>query len=165
MCGSRKTPSTEAAVEKETIRTILVPTDFSEGAERALRWARTLARAFAAKIALLHVVDLSVTWTPVGPLGSIPTPIPDDFVERLTTNTRAALDTMAHHMPEVTSRLVRKGHPREIILEVTQEIGADVIVMGTHGRHGFSHLFIGSVAEHMVRHSPVPVWTVRPPEK
>ena len=152
-------------MEKEQIRTILVPTDFSEGAERALRWARTLARAFGAKIALLHVVDLAVPWTPVGALGSIPTPIPPDLVERVTNNTRASLDAMAQHMPEVAWRLVRKGHTREVILEVTQEVGADVIVMGTHGRHGFSHLFIGSVAEHTVRHAPVPVWTVRAPEK
>ncbi len=152
-------------MDKEQIRLILVPTDFSEGAERALGWAWTLARAFGAKITLLHVVDLASAWAPIGALGSIPTPIPADFAERLTDYTRAALDTMAQKMPEVTRRLVRKGHTREVILEVAQEVSADVIVMGTHGRHGFSHLFIGSVAEHIVRHAPIPVCTVRAPEK
>ncbi len=152
-------------MDKEQIRLILVPTDFSGGAERALRWARILARAFAAKITLLHVVDLASAWTPIGALVSIPTPIPADFAERLTDYTRAALDTIAQGMPEVAARLVRKGDTREVILEVAKEVGADVIVMGTHGRHGFSHLFIGSVAEHVVRHAPVPVWTVRAPEK
>jgi len=151
-------------VAEARIRTILVPTDFSEGAGRALEWARTLARAFGAKIVLLHVVDLAVEWTPVGGLGSIPAPVPAEFVERFTTDAQAALEAMAQGTPPGTQRLLRKGHPREVILDVAREVGADVIVMGTHGRRGFSHLFIGSVAEHVVRHAPVPVWTVRAPE-
>jgi len=146
------------------IRTILVPTDFSEGAACALRWARALARAFGAKIAVLHVLDLPFAWTPVGGLGSIPTPISTESVEQLTNEARTILDTVAQDAPEVTQRLLRKGHPREVILTVAQEIEADVVAMGTHGRRGVSHLFIGSVAEHVVRHSPVPVWTVRAEE-
>ncbi len=149
---------------EETIRTILVPTDFSEGAARALAWARALARAFGAEILLLHVVDLAVAWMPVGGLGSMPAPVPPEFVERLTKDVQTALDAMAHDAVEVTRRQFRNGHPREVILDVAREVRADVIVMGTHGRRGFSHLFIGSVAEHVVRHARVPVWTVRTPE-
>jgi universal stress protein A len=143
------------------IQTILAPTDFSEGAGRALAWARVLARAFGAKIVVLHVLDLPYTWTPASGLGSIPTPIPAEIVERLADAARALLDTAAQDIPEVTSRLLRKGHPRQVILEVAREVGADVIVMGTYGRSGIPHLLIGSVAEHVVRHAPVPVWTVR----
>jgi len=150
------------AVEK--IRTILMPTDFSDGAARALEWARALARAFDAKIALLHVVDLATAWMPVGGLGSIPAPVPPDVVEQFTKAGQAALDALAGDASEVTQRLVRNGHPREVILEVAKVVQADVIVMGTHGRRGFSHLFIGSVAEHVVRHAPLPVLTVRTPE-
>ncbi len=149
---------------EETIRTILVPTDFSEGAARALAWARALARAFGAEIVLLHVVDLAVAWMPVGGLGSMPAPIPPEFVERLTKDVQTALDATARDAVEVTRRQLRNGHPREVILDVAREVRADVIVMGTHGRRGFSHLFIGSVAEHVVRHARVPVWTVRTPE-
>jgi len=143
------------------IRTILVPTDFSEGAATAFEWARTLALAFRAEIVLLHVIDLSYAWTPISGLGAIPTPASAEIVERVTADVQRAFDTMTAGAPEVTRRLLRKGHPREVILEVTQEIGADVIVMGTHGRRGFSHLFIGSVAEHVVRQAPIPVWTSR----
>jgi universal stress protein A len=142
------------------IRTILVPTDFSEGAATAFEWARTLALAFRAEIVLLHVIDLSYVWTPISGLGAIPTPISTELVQRVTADVKRALDTMTTGAPEVTRRLLRKGHPREVILEVAHEVGADVIVMGTHGRRGFSHLFIGSVAEHVVRQAPVPVWTV-----
>jgi nucleotide-binding universal stress UspA family protein len=148
----------------ETIRIILVPTDFSEGADRALGWARILARAFRAEIVVLHVVDLGVAWVPLGGLGAVPAPVPHDFVERFTESAQAALDAVAEGASEVTRRLLRHGHPREVILEVAKEVHADVITMGTHGRRGFSQLFIGSVAEHVVRHAPVPVVTVRQPE-
>ncbi len=154
-----------APMAEETIRTILVPTDFSEGAACVLRWARALARAFGAEIVLLHVVDLAVEWLPVGGLGSMPAPVPSEFVDRFTQAAQAALDAVAPDASEVTRRLLlRKGHPREAILEIAEEAHADVIVMGTDGRRGFSHLFIGSVAEPVVRHAPLPVWTVRTPE-
>lgn len=149
---------------EEKIRTILVPTDFSEGAARASGWARALARAFGAKIVLLHVVDLGAAWMPVGGLGSMPAPVPPDFVDRFTKTAQAALEATAGDAAEVTRRVLRNGHPRDVILEVAKEVQADVVVMGTHGRRGFSHLFIGSVAEHVVRHAPMPVWTVRTPE-
>ena len=149
---------------KEIIRTILVPTDFSDGAGRALNWARGLARAFGAEITLLHVADLAVAWLPVGGLGAVPAPPSSEFVERFNQTAQAALDGTAAEIREVTQRLLRHGHPREIILQVAGEVGADMIVMGTHGRRGFSHLFLGSVAEHVVRQSPIPVLTVRTPE-
>lgn len=147
-----------------TVRTILVPTDFSETAARALGWARAMARAFGAEIALLHVADHAVAWMPVGGLGAVPAPVSPDFVEEFTKTAQAALNGLAAGAPEVTGRHLRHGHPREVILDVATELPADVIVMGTHGRRGFSHLFIGSVAEHIVRHAPVPVLTVRTPE-
>lgn len=154
----------EMPLQEGHIRTILVPTDFSEGAACALRWAQALARAFAAKIVVLHVLELPVAWTPLGGLGSIPTPISAEAVEQLTNEAQTILDTVAQGAPEVTQRVVRDGHPREVILAVAQEVGADAVVMGTHGRRGVSQLFIGSVAEHVVRHSPVPVLTVRADE-
>ena len=53
------------------------------------------------------------------------------------------------------------GHPRDVIVQVAKEVGADVIVMGTHGCRSVSQVFIGSVADHVVRHAPVPVMVVR----
>ena len=148
-------------MEERRIRTILVPTDFSESAARALSWARMLARALGARIVVLHVLDFPLIWMPVGGLGSIPTPVPSAAADQLTAEARAILETIAQDAPEVTERVLRTGHPREIILTAARELGADVIVMGTHGRRGVSDLFIGSVAEHVVRHSLVPVWTIR----
>ncbi len=88
-------------------------------------------------------------------------PLSTEAADQLTNEAQTILDTVARDAPEAAQRVLRKGHPREVVLAVAREVGADVIVMGTHGRRGVSHLFIGSVAEHVVRHSPVPVWTVR----
>ncbi|MDP3766726.1 MAG: universal stress protein, partial [Dehalococcoidia bacterium] len=57
--------------------------------------------------------------------------------------------------------IIREGMPRSMILDVAREVGADLIVMGTHGRTGLTHVFFGSVAEHVVRHSRIAVLTVR----
>src|SRR5262249_24363890 len=109
----------------ETIRIILVPTDFSEGADRALAWARALARAFRAEIVFVDGVDVAVAWMPIGGLGGVPAPVPHEFVDQFTKAAQAALDAMAADASEVTRRLLRHGHPREVILEIAKEVHAD----------------------------------------
>ena len=143
------------------IKTILMPTDFSECATAALAWARTLAGAFEAKIVLLHAVDLvSYVWIPVGP-AEVPAPVPDDVARRIMDVAEKSLHASAARAPEIARRLIRTGHPRDVIVQVAKEVGADVIVMGTHGRRSVSQVFIGSVADHVVRYAPVPVMVVR----
>ena len=97
-------------------------------------------------------------------LASVPAPVPEDVAKRVMAVAQESLQALAAKAPEITRRLIRKGHPVEIILEVAKDIDADVIVMGTHGRRGVSQLFMGSVAEYVVRHAPVPVLTVRETE-
>ncbi len=64
-----------------------------------------------------------------------------------------------------TRKILSMGKPHEEIVKAAREVEADLIVMGTHGRHGLSHLLLGSVAERVVRTAPAPVFTVRHPEK
>jgi len=144
------------------IRTILVPTDFSDSANAALERANEFAEAFDARIVLLHVVDLHYQLMPSGVL-VVPTPIPGSVMRRTEERAREALDALAAKMPRVGRRIVRRGHAREVTLAVADAVEADLIVMGTHGRRGVKHLFIGSVAEYVVRHARVPVATVRAP--
>ena len=151
-------------VPRVPIRTILVPTDFSEGAASAFGWARTLAHAFHAEITLLHVIDLAYTWTSISGPAAVPTPVPSDVVDRITEVARESLAALSKDAKETTHRLIRKGHAREVILDVAKELKADLIVLGTHGHRGLSELFMGSVAEYVVRHAPVPVMTTRAPE-
>jgi nucleotide-binding universal stress UspA family protein len=154
----------ETGDERESmpIQTILVPTDFSRSAGAALRLAADLAGALGARIVLLHVVDLEFQWIPAGP-AVVPTPVPAAVVRRIREQARATLDALAEKTPAVRRALVRTGHARDEILAAADETEADLIVMGTHGRRGVAHLFIGSVAEYVVRHARVPVMTVRRP--
>lgn len=143
-----------AAEGQPRIQRILVATDFSVQADRALQWARTLAEAFQAQISVLHVID-------VFGLGEIsnewggPDPLP-----LLREQSRRYMTELKMQVPDAET-LIREGSPRPAIVELALELHCDLVVMGTHGRSGLKHLVLGSVAEYVVRHSVVPVFTVR----
>lgn len=148
-------------------RTILVPYDFSAGADQAAAIAVEEARLHGARVLLLHVVELTPHFGPettlILPEGGH-TPIGIHHYAR----TRASTDlhAVAAQLPAgiVVTAAVREGAPAEEIVAFAREQAADVIVMGTHGRTGLRHLLAGSVAERVVRTSPVPVMTTRNPE-
>ncbi len=139
-------------------RNILAATDFSETAERAAALAGILALRFSADLHLLHVVVL-VEYSNLDEGGR-------DQLEQLqatSEETRRELleKSSGNHDVSVTPILVRGIDPDEVIVETASNLGCDLIVMGTHGRRGLSHLFLGSVAERVVRTSPAPVLTLR----
>jgi nucleotide-binding universal stress UspA family protein len=136
------------------ISRILVATDFSTQAELALKWAQRLADRFAAKLVLLHVIDVSALgmtgFTLVGPM-----PLPP-----LLTEAKQDMQRWQKLAPDAEA-IIREGSPRPMIVEAALELQCQLIVMGTHGRSGLAHLLMGSVAEYVVRYSKVPVLTVR----
>jgi len=142
------------------LRRILVPTDFSPGAEGALAWAQGLGTAFGAEVVLLHVLDLSIAALAGFPSSLAMVPAAGELLDRIRSETEQEMARVAARLPGARS-IIREGTPRAVILEVAAEIQADLIVMGTHGRTGLTHVFFGSVAEHVVRHSRVPVLTIR----
>ena len=140
-------------------RNILAATDFSETAERAAALAGILALRFSADLSLLHVVVLD-EYSNLDEGGR-------DQLEQLQATSeerrRELLEkSSGNHDVSVTPILVRGIDPDEVIVETASDLGCDLIVMGTHGRRGLSHLFLGSVAERVVRTSPAPVLTMRP---
>lgn len=148
-------------------RTILVPTDFSECARDALELATKLAALHGAKVVLLHAIELGGGLTPATLVQ------PDGAALPLTVEeyTRGAmLEGLAELTEPYRERGVRYeyrveyGPAPENILDAVAAVGADLIVVGTHGRTGFAHLVLGSVAERVVRHARVPVLTVRRPD-
>lgn len=143
---------------------IVAPTDFSPGAEPALQWAMHLAKALRAEVTIMHVMDLSLAAAAGLPTQMAAMPAYGDLLEHVRRETKQEMAALAKRYPDATT-IIREGPPRSVILEVAKEIGADLIVMGTHGRTGLAHVFFGSVAEHVVRHSPVPVLTVRQKDK
>ena len=145
------------------VNRILAPTDFSSGAETALRWAVTLNTVFDAELIVLHVIDLdALAYLDLGgdpALGGTSQPVSAGILERLRADAEHALARFTESFPGIHSML-REGSPREAILQVADELRADLIVMGTHGRKGVSRVLLGSVAEKVVRTAPCPVLTV-----
>lgn len=142
---------------------ILVPHDFSPAANHAAALARDEAKAHGGEVILLHVIDLPAAYVDttlvMGP-GEPPIGMHEYAMRSATTH---VMD-LAHRLEAdgvETSAFVRVGHPVEEILRFAGEHETDVIVMGTHGRTGLKHLISGSVAERVVRASPVPVVTTR----
>jgi len=139
---------------------ILVATDFSSTAEGAEKFGHRLAHQLGAELHLVHVrVILD------DPLMAEEKRLE---VEKLVASTDAAtrktLDNELPSKPGVTvqTHLVRSISAAEAIVETASDLGCELIVMGTHGRRGFRHLLVGSVAERVVRSVDIPVLTVRP---
>ena len=139
-------------------KTILVPTDFSECSEVALDYAVALASRLDAKIHLLNVVDIQVTSVEYGGEAISPSVGLD-----LTTNRKGLERLIVARAAKVAfgPPLLETGDARAQIEQIAAKIGADLIVMGTHGRRGVKRLLLGSVAETVVRTAPCPVLLVR----
>ena len=133
---------------------ILVPTDFGEPSQLALQYAIGLAQKFEAKLTLLHVYGIPTVYYP----DTVSWPL-----EQLGKAAQASLDNAVSDARRVLPQTDGKGEvgdPRDRILAYAKLGGADLIVVGTHGRRGVAHLVLGSVAEWVVRMSPIPVLTV-----
>jgi nucleotide-binding universal stress UspA family protein/predicted phosphoribosyltransferase len=132
-------------------RLILVPVDFSATSDRACDHAAELARAFGARIVLLQVVEPPAY------------PLPKDMMDALREAASSELERRANELRavlrEVDTRLA-EGKPWQEIERAAVDIGADLVILGTHGRRGLARAVLGSVAERVVRTSPVPVLTV-----
>jgi universal stress protein A len=141
------------------IHRILAPTDFSEHSQQAIQYARELAQTFGATLVVVHVVEL-----PPYPIeGLPPSQLGGTLLEDLEQQATSDLAQVLANEGEVTVvRRVVVGIPYRRIVEVAADEKIDLIVMATHGRTGFSHLFMGSVAEKVVRTAPCPVLTIRP---
>jgi nucleotide-binding universal stress UspA family protein len=144
------------------LNTILVPSDFSECSDEALRYGLELARRFDARLHLLHVVQDPVTqpWAAEG--FSVPLfEAVEDWRRQAEARLRAAVPDADRDRVTIACIVAT---PYAAILDYAAAHDADLIVMGTHGRGGVSHVLIGSIAERVVRRAPCPVLTVRRPQ-
>ncbi len=143
------------------IQHILCPVDFSETSDRALEYALALAERLGAAVTVLHVYQLPTYALADGTL-ELPPYLADELKKRLAERLEQLVRGKANTALETRSKL-SEGIPYAEILRAAKEEGADLIVLGTHGRTGLSHMLIGSVAERVVRASAVPVLTIRAP--
>ena len=139
-------------------RRVLCAVDFTPITRTIIETARHIAQEGNGTVILLHVVPM-----PVEAMGQ---PLMVEPLAGAEDDARHRLNSIA---AETLTRgyeiLVVTGDPANSILEEAAHQGADVIVMATHGRTGLSHFFLGSVAERVVRESPIPVMTVRMPSR
>lgn len=140
------------------IANILCPIDFSDNAEFAATWARDLARRFDAQLHVLYV--LAPIEPLIGPEPGVAIFPGDELMPELRANAQRRLEQRSADGDAV--KAVREGTPFVEIVQYAGQNDVDLIVMGTHGRSGLSHLLLGSVAEKVVRKAPCPVLTVRP---
>jgi nucleotide-binding universal stress UspA family protein len=149
-----------------TLKRILVPTDFSEPADAALTYGRELAGRFGATLHVLHVAENvyiatlgAETYAAVAP----------DLQREIENTARVRLDELILDSdgsgPRAEAVVLTSASPAFAIVDYAKDHDIDLIVMGTHGRQGFTHLLMGSVAERVVRMASCPVLTVRHPER
>jgi len=143
------------------VETILVPLDFSPHAERALDLAIDLASNLGTKtIHLLHIHHPPPIPTPLPGSG----PSHQEVEERVLEDAAGALEVLSRRVEKASigvEQAVYVGSPAEVICAQAAARGADLVVMGTRGRTGLSHVLLGSVAERTVAHARCPVLTVR----
>jgi len=148
-----------------TWKRILVPIDFSEHADQALRYAAALARECGARLVMLHV-DQSISATASG-LYATELGVPPEVVEEVKKAREELRMKLAKVEPPIAGLEVERhlvdGDPAEAILRLASESGCDLIVMGTHGRRGLQRAVLGSVAESVIRRAECPVVTIKLP--
>jgi len=147
------------------IKKILVPCDFSSYAEHAFAWAVRLAQQSTAEIVLIYAVPIfsHVSYTEIPILVDIPK-IEAELIAEGEKQLRTFLSEHNTGNVQIEPRAML-GDPFSVICCVAEEEHVDLIVLGSHGRTGLSHVFLGSVAERVVRHAPCPVLVARIPQK
>lgn len=139
------------------ISRILIATDFSECARRAVEYGLCVARAWSARVDLLHVVEVlrgvELDVPSADPVLELRRKEAERLLSNLATRVkREALDAAWH---------LREGIPSEQIGQATREQRADLVVVGTYGRTGLEHIMLGSTTERVIKQAPCPVLTVR----
>lgn len=145
-----------------TLRRILAATDFSDHSRGALDYAAYLAKSLGAELALLHVFEPRYYHQDVmRRIG----PEVHEWMKNLREEERRRLADLEKEVREKGMKVrsfFKEGTPFREILKAADEISADLIVLGTHGRTGLDRFMMGSVAERVARSAPCPVFIARP---
>jgi nucleotide-binding universal stress UspA family protein len=134
--------------------TVVIATDGSDSTKRGVRAALDLADRFDATVHALYVLDADEIY-------GTPEAVRDDLREAMQTAGNKALSFVRDEGGGEVETAVREGKPADQIIEYAEEVDADVITLGTRGRHGEHAFLLGSVAEAVARRAPMPVLTVR----
>jgi len=142
-----------------TVDRIVLATDFSPSSESATEYAKVLAKRFSSNLTLAHVVDLSVATRSEQAVIGYPI---DDMRRSSSEHMERLLKDLTSNKIRATAQTLEAHNPAAAIVGLAEQLKADLIVTGTHSRHGFSKAILGSCAEGIFRHASCPVFTVGP---
>ena len=145
----------------EEIKKILFPCDFTENSTKLLPYVLSVSEKYDGMIYLLHVVEDLLKWggfyIPHLPLKGYQKEALEYAEKRMEKICREQLQNCPNFQ-----RMILSGDPDAEILKTIESEGINLVIMGTHGRKGLEHTILGSVAENVVRKSPVPVLVINP---
>jgi len=140
-------------------KTILVATDFSDTSDAAVSYGAELAKLLGAKLYVFNAIGVPAYGVP-----ELGVAVTASMIDTIVHDNQKALDAIiAKFAPLKIEPLLRTGDPRDLIVQTAVDVGAELIVMGTHGRRGVTRALLGSVAEGVLRHAHCPVLTIRKP--
>jgi nucleotide-binding universal stress UspA family protein len=147
-----------------TPRDVLIGYDGSDNAKLALRHAVTIAQVANARLTVMAVVpDVAATVQATWMVGANPTELEQQMTEQVSATIDEAVDLVPDELP--VTKLLGHGHAGPALVKAIEEQGCDLVVVGTRGRGAMASLVAGSVTEHLVSHSPVPILVVPPPAR
>jgi nucleotide-binding universal stress UspA family protein len=149
------------------IKNVLVATDFSECSDAALTYGRALAGQFDARLHVLHVIEFlgAVDVAGMGVYSAGAPELMDQLEAEAHDRLNRLLSASGGDPLKAQTVLNTSGTPAHAIVDYAKSADIDLVIVGTHGRRGLSHLLLGSVAERVVREAPCPVLTVRHPQR
>ncbi len=139
-------------------KTILVPTDFGDASEAAIEYAIDLAKSLGSEVVMMHAFEIPAVGFPDGALVATA-----EMTNRVLEGAQVGLERQVSNYEArgVPLRsVIKQGDPWRTVIATAEEVGADLIIMGTHGRKGLPRALLGSVAEKVVRTAPIPVLTI-----
>ena len=142
-----------------TLDNILVATDFTPESEKALAYARALAHQFASRITLAHVVDVSAAASSDIAVAGLPL---SEMRYDSTENMERKLNELGIEGITARGKTLESYNPAGAVVKLSEEMDADLVIVGTHSRHGLSKLILGSCSEEIVRSATCPVLVVGP---
>lgn len=143
------------------IKKILFPLDLTQNSSKILDYVLSVSEKYNSVVYLLHVVQDLNKW---GKL-YVPHPSMDKLQKEANEAAKNAMDTVCENQLQNCphfKKLVVSGDAADEILKVIKSEDIDLLIMGTHGRKGLEHVIFGSVAEKVVKRSPVPVLSINP---
>ena len=139
---------------------VFVATDFSETSQKAIAYAKKMTSQMECKLGIVHIFDSSLIQTPL-PYYPAEHHFLDEFIKKARDKGKIKLDETAKDVGENCEVYFLEGKPSKQLIKFVEENDVDLLILGTHGYTGLSRLFLGSVAESVLRKAQCPVLTIR----